>query len=160
MNLQDIAVVHLTFFAWREGERLAPGSLDAKKAIAHVVRNRVDAGWENGDWLKIIMNTDVSSSSLVEDVDWKSYIDLWSYDFKALYGHCEAVYSGLINDALTTGADLRQVQIMTRSYQAQKAFFYAALGDAKLRPWFLENIVRKPEEHPRTVTVGTITFFG
>lgn len=54
VSLNDIAVMQLSFFAFREGKRLSPGSRDAMLGIAHVVGNRVEVGWHNKDWLRIL----------------------------------------------------------------------------------------------------------
>src|ERR1041384_528236 len=66
VNIASFVAGQLALFAWREGERLSPGCPEVKLGIAHVIANRVSAGWEGGgDWLKILANAPVHSANNV-----------------------------------------------------------------------------------------------
>jgi hypothetical protein len=124
--------------------------------VAHIVSNRVSAGWEGGDWLKIIANAPIHSSSNVADMDFTSYVDVWSPDFRWLYAEVEKIYSGEKKDDITVSADPRKVGGNGRP---QPGLFYANLNNIS-RQWFKDNIVGQREQHPILASAGTITFFG
>lgn len=110
----------------------------------------------SGEWLKLISDTPIHSASLVDEMDWKSYVDIWDSNFRWLYGQCATVFDGSLKDAITISADVRQAG---GRGVPQKGLFYANL-QTPVRPWFMENIVHRPDEHPRTADAGTVTFFA
>lgn len=156
MNIAALVTGQLAMFAFREGERLSPGCREAKLGIAHVVRNRLDAGWDSGDWLKIIAGIPIHAANNVEEMDFKSYVDVWSQDFRWLYGKCEQLYEGRLEDDVTASADPKKA---FGAGHSQRALFFGSL-QSLTRQWFVDKIVKCPNEHPRLADAGTITFFG
>lgn len=156
MNTAEVVTGQLAFFAYREGQRLAPGCRDAMKGIAHCMRNRVEAGMQNGDWMRLLTDVGIQSASTLEEMDFRSYVDLWDTTFRWLHKECSGIYDGTVKDTVTISPDTRWAG---GKGMPMKALFWANLQHP-IRPWFLENIVRKPQEHPRTADAGTVTFFG
>lgn len=155
MDIKSIVVTTLTMFAWREGERLSPGCHEAKEAIACVIRNRVDAGWVNKDWLKIIANTPIHSCSNLAEMDWHSYVDPWPAAYRKIYNFCEDLYGNRIITDKSASSDTRRFN----GSMSRGALFYAAL-QSPVRQWFKENVIDEKQQHPMTITTGLITFFG
>jgi hypothetical protein len=156
VNVSEIVIGQLAFFSFREGQRLSPGSRPAMLGIAHCIRNRVEAGWSNGEWLKIIAEAPIHASSDVKEMDFHSYVDIWDQSFRWLYGQCSAVYDGSLKDEITVSADPKKAGVRG---VPQRALFYGNIQMA-VRHWFWENIVIQPSEHPRTATAGAVIFFA
>lgn len=156
MNVSEVVITQLALFAYREGKRLSPGCRPAMAGVAHVIRNRVEAGWQNGEWMKLIADSPIHSSSLVEDIDWKSYVDIFDQTFRWLHGQCTGIYDGSLKDDVTVAADARKAGGVGIP---KRALFYANL-QIPMRPWFRANILDQKTEHPRTADAGTITFFA
>lgn len=155
MNVADMVVGQLALFCFREGERLAPGSRPAKLGIAHVFRNRVESGWQNGEWMRLLADAPIHSASEIKDMDWRSYVDIWDSGFRWLHGQCSAVYDGSLKDEITISADPKKAG---GTGMPKRALFYGNI-QIPMRPWFVENIL-KSEQHPRTADAGTVTFFA
>jgi hypothetical protein len=156
VNPSEIVVSQLAFLAFREGRRLAPGSRPAALGIAHVMRNRIEAGWVSGEWMKLIADVPIHSSSLIEEIDWSSYVDIFDSSFRWLHGQCVAIYDGTLKDDVTIAADPKKAG---GQGIPKRALFYANL-QLPMRPWFKENIVQRRDEHPTTADAGTVTFFA
>lgn len=125
----------LAAFAQREAAH--HGGIDNMLAVAFVVRNRVRASWFGGNWMEIIEGH--------EGVAGKNYprtaVNLRDIHFRMFLQQIDDLYLGLTPDKMTEGA-----------------LYYCELNHCD-NEWFLENIVRKPEEHPRVATVGNVSFF-
>lgn len=159
MDIKTIVVSQLMLFSFREGERISPGSYEAKVGVAEVIRNRVQAGWHNGDWLKIISESPINSSSNLDQMDWKSYVDIWSPLARRLYFKCEELYGlpAMIRSDSTQSPDLNRFVI--GGAMGRPALYYGSL-QLPIRPWFKEHIIDMRSEHPITTTIGLITFFA
>lgn len=162
MDTTSFVVSQLALFAWREGERLAPGCYDAKKAVAFVISNRVKAGWQNGDWLKVIEHAHVHACDL--NTLTALMPDPWNTDWRRLLQQCQDIYEGCATDDLTwtpSSAALAQHLPGTDQHplnQSRPSFFYANL-QLPIREWFMEKVIRS-SDHPRTVTVTPLQLFG
>jgi len=82
VNVSEVVIGQLAFFSFREGQRMAPGCRTAMLGIAHVIRNRVEAGWSNGEWLKIIADAPIHASSKLAEMDFHSYVYIWYATFR------------------------------------------------------------------------------
>jgi len=116
----------------------------------------VESGWQGGEWLRLLADADIHSSSLISEMDFRSYIDIWDSTFRWLHGQCTSIYDGSLKDDITVAADVRKAG---GKGIPQRALFYANL-QLPIRPWFMENIVHRKDEHPRTADAGTVTFFA
>jgi len=146
MTPQDVIRVELAMLAWREGFR--HGGIKNMLAVAFVVRNRVNAGWLAGDWLKIISSHDeYSSMVMMHPEHYRTEANIGNIPnfhhrtVRDLLVEVDFIFDGTKNDDLTEGA-----------------LYYGELNSIQ-NPWFLENIARKPEDHPRVATIGPVSFF-
>lgn len=108
-----------------------PDGLQGMTAAGNVIRNRVAAGWSGGDWLAVMAAHDPG-------IRWPD--DIRNPRFLDVLLKAANIYDGTEPD-LTGGA-----------------LYYANLATPS--PWFRDNILGKPEEHPRIGTVGAQTFFA
>lgn len=138
MTTPDYIKAILATLMWRED---SGDGLQGMVAVGCVVRNRVLAGWNGGDWLAVMTaHNQFSSMVIVGDPNTVRYPDPRDAKFQSLLWDVEKIYDGSVED-ITGGA-----------------LYYANLNIAN-SPWFFENIVQKPDAHPRTGTVGQQTFF-
>jgi hypothetical protein len=142
----------MTFEAYVKGrlmdfvvrEAYASGGVDPMLAVAQVLKNRVDAGWDGGDWLRVIEHAPeyigtIQPTNIV-------HIDPRDGNFRALLGRIDEVYYGTADDANVNN-------------ESGKALYYAELHNIN-RDWFQERILSDLESHPRLASVGQLTFFG
>ena len=127
----------LALVAWREagGE-----GRDGQRAVCHVIRNRVRAGW--GDWAEVICQknqfTSISYKGDPQTVEWPMQPDP---AFEEAIRIAELNYSGGDFD-LTKGA-----------------LYYANLKHIDKGGWFEKEILGKPKTHPQTTQVGAHSFY-
>ncbi len=139
--------VLLALVAWREarGEGASPGEkLEAMRAVMHVIRNRVVAGW--GDWDDVITRRNQFAAMSVPG---DSQLVVWPDDdvplFVATLGLANVVYYGEDKDP-THGA-----------------LYYANtkhLNEPWFSEWFRREITGNPAEHPETARVQNHTFYA
>ena len=161
MNTADFVIGQLSLLAWREGKRLSPGCRPAYLGIAQIIRNRVESGWLNGDWLKIIEEVPLHSANDIADMDWRSLPDIYDKDFRWLHSQVSMVYDRTLPDAVTSSASTIWAAHQSNAPRPQprKGLFYANL-QIPVREWFKDRILGNLADHPRLAEAGTITFFG
>jgi hypothetical protein len=120
-------------------ERWQNGDVMDMTAIAFVIRNRVNAGWHGGDWVRVLER----SAELRGTVAAKPRgLDLQLYSIRKFLGAIDDIYDGSAEDDLTN-----------------EAFYYCELHQLT-NLWLRDKIVRDPTNHPRVATVGTTALFG
>lgn len=119
------------------------GGTDTMLAVAQVLANRVAAGWQGGDWLKVIITADEFRGT-VHTIQEPNPRD---GGFRDLLRRIDDVYYGTADDSAVNNE------------QGQKSLYYAELHNVNC-PWFTDTILSDPESHPRLATVGQMTFFG
>lgn len=162
MNVAEFVIGQIALLAWREMKRLSPGCRPAALGIAHVIRNRVDAAWQGGDWLRILQEVPVHSAEEIIQHDWISLPDVYDKDFLWLHPEVSRLYQDRgCPDNITSSADITWAahEATKPRLPRKKGLFYCNL-QMPIRPWFLENIIRRPSEHPATATAGTINFYA
>jgi hypothetical protein len=163
MDTSSLVCAELSLFAFREGERLAPGSDDAKHAIAFIFSNRVKAGWQGSDWLKLLENAHLHSASEPHEMLTMKMPDIWSHSWKVLSRLVDDIYAGMAQDNLTFTPSKTELAAnlpgSDRANQSRPSFFYANLN-MPIRPWFIEKIIQKRDDHPVTVNVRPLVLFG
>jgi hypothetical protein len=113
-------------------------------AIAQVIANRVHAGWEGGDWMKVIEN----APNYIGTVNRRTLVtSSRDPDFRELLRKIEDIY---FETADSSNVNTEEGGI---------SLYYAELHKID-RPWFKEQILSDPASHPRLAQVGQITFFG
>ena|SRR5437660_2581044 len=120
------------------------GGHEPMLAVAQVLANRVHAGWEGGDWIKVIENSPNYTGTINERPLSTSSRDS---AFRELLRKIDEVYYET--------ADSSNVN----TQEGEISLYYAELHNIN-RSWFKENILSDPASHPRLAQVGQITFFG
>jgi hypothetical protein len=141
MNYESYIKARLVDFALTEA--YASGGVEPMLAVAQVIANRVNAGWQGGDWLRVIHGAGEYRGTL-QPVN--QIIDPREGNFRELLRRIDDVYHGIADDGNVNN-------------ESGKSLYYAELHNIN-REWFLEHIARDTEAHPRIATVGQMTFFG
>jgi hypothetical protein len=123
------------------------GGSDAMLAVAQVLANRVAAGWNGGDWLRVIDSAPFYRGTVWEPEAAKPVPNVRDGGFRELLRRVDDVYHGTADDSAVNNE------------QGQKALYYAELHNLN-RVWFKENILNDLEAHPRIAVVGQMTFFA
>lgn len=119
------------------------GGVGPMLAVAQVIYNRVKAGWQGGDWLRVINTAgEYRGTTPPENVQ----IDPRDGNFRELMRFIDDVYYGTADDS----------NVNTRN---GKSLYYAELHNIN-RDWFTDHILSDHESHPRLAKVGQLTFFG
>lgn len=154
MTRGHVEIAALALFAWREGQRLAPGSRDAMLGVAHVIDNRTRQGWHH-DWLEAIQAAPKYAANELAEFDcWTMPGDEDGRTFDWLVGQLERLYNHELSDEVTSSATLKLYLP-----ESKVGLFYCDLGKVT-REWFMEKIIRAPENHQRTAECQPITFWS
>ena len=142
MTFESYIKSRLMDFCIEEG--YANGGVEAMLAVAQVIANRVKAGWQGGDWLRVIVTAPeyrgtVQNKLLVR-------VDPRDGNFRELMRLIDDVYYGTADDS---NVNLKQ----------GNSLYYAELHNIN-RDWFTDHILNDPQSHPRLAKVGQLTFFG
>lgn len=148
MTGSDFLCANLAMLAWRDG--FSEG-LNGMLAVAHTIKRRVDAGWYNGDWASILSNHK-KWSARVEPYS-EEIPDPRIYSFQCLLQEVNGIFNGSKQDDITVPAQ----SVLSRP--APGALYYGRL-DQITNEWFLNEISRKPELHPRVANVGMLVFMA
>lgn len=136
MNADTFIKGQLANFCIREA--IGAGGIDNMIGVAHVLRNRVEAGWYGGDWMTALEEASISRGSMPANL---SRLDLRKSEVKQFLQQIDDVYHGSDEDT-TNGA------------------LYYAEPHNITSDWFLHNIARDPANHPLRATIGLTSFFG
>lgn len=139
MTLDQFQRAQLVTFAHQEAAHT--GSLHAMKAVCYIVRNRVRAGWHDGQWIEAIQKADESAGNQPYPAQ---RIDVYSRIFQILLNAIDDIYFSAASD------DVERV--------VDKALYYQFV-DRPLREEFTETILRHPESHPRRAVIGSMILF-
>lgn len=125
-------------------EAYADGGVEAMLAVAQVIANRVKAGWQGGDWLRVI-TTAKDYRGTIQPPTYAA-LDPREGNFRELLRRVDDVYYGTADDSNINN-------------ESGKSLYYAELHNIN-NDWFTEHILNDLESHPRLATVGQLTFFG
>jgi len=123
-------------------EAYASGGVEPMLAVAQVLANRVKAGWQGGDWLRVIETAGDYRGTEQPHV----HPETREGNFRELLRRIDDVYHGTADDANVNN-------------DTGKSLYYAELHNIN-REWFQEHILSDLDSHPRLATVGQLTFFG
>jgi hypothetical protein len=139
MTAEQFTKAALLLASWR----MAPTKeLQTLKLMALVLRNRVKAGWHGGDWLKVIERAGDASAYVLPAMVDESYPELGDPSVQRFLWEVDKVYEGTAEDKITGGG-----------------LWWCELNKVD-RSWFLENICRKPDQHPRVSQAVNITLYA
>jgi hypothetical protein len=124
-------------------EAFNSGGVEPMLAVAQVLANRVKAGWQGADWLRVIVTAPEYRGTIQPP---NQTIDPREGNFRELIRRVDDVYHGTADDTNVNN-------------DSGKSLYYAELHNIN-REWFIEHIASDPENHPRLATVGQLTFFG
>lgn len=118
------------------------GGVEPMLAVAQVLANRVNAGWQGGDWLRVINSAPEYRGTIQLDTGF----DPKGGNFREIIRRVDEVYHGTADDSNVNN-------------DSGKSLYYAELHNIN-REWFVEHITSDQENHPRIASVGQLTFFG
>lgn len=139
---------HLAYRAYLDGFE---EGLNGMLAVAFTFRNRVNSGWFGGDWTGVLGNH--KQYSYRTEPDPETLPDPRVYSFQCLLQEIDGIFSGQRKDDVTVA------QQTVLSTPAPLALYYGRL-DKITNPWFLNEISRRPDIHPRVAQVGMTYFFA
>lgn len=143
MTLTEIQRAGLTLFA---AATVGPqGSLDQMKAVCHIMRNRVVAGWEDGNWLAVLGNVNVSMAAY-EKSDLLIAMRLKERMLQQLAQAVDDIYFGQADDDVA--------RVCAAQGKERGPILYWAFIDRAQVPWFTQTIVRRPQDHMQRGQVG------
>ena len=146
--------------AWKEAGHMGE---QAMTAVAFALRNRQRAGWENSSWSQIIQFSNrLRYNTEPPNPGWPDLRDPVVHRFLA---RIDGIYDGSTPDTLTSTTQmitLVQPGIDTSALGHTGVLIgkYWCMLDQITNERFLEVIVRNPRAHPKTSTVGGLTFFA
>jgi hypothetical protein len=146
MVTQQIEKAWLFVQAFREAGHLGE---QAMLAVAFALRNRQRAGWEGGNWALVVKHCNRIRYNTVPPND--EYPDLRDPIVRRVMTKIDSIYDGSAPDTF--------VSCVHPTEGARTGKYWAILHQIT-NPEFLERIVRSPNEHPKTSTVGDLTFFA
>ena len=124
-------------------EAYSEGAASAVLAVAQVLKNRVDAGWHGGDWMKVI---ETAPEYVGTEQENPPEINPRDPLFRQILLSIDDVYYGTADDGDVNNEDF-------------KSLYYGVLHNIN-RPWFRDNILSDLESHPRIAKVGQFDFFA
>ena len=148
MTYENYVKGHLLAYALAQGAR--HGGYKNTLAVAHVIANRVRAGWQGGNWLEVI-----DSAVIVEGTKYATpfITDPRDISFRTAQQRIDDIYTGVAETDLVSiqqGLDGPRIH----------ALYYCELDHVD-SAWFANSILRGHAiDHPRIATVGSVTFFG
>lgn len=147
MTDADFICAHIARLAFYDGYS---EGLDGMLAVACGIRNRVRAGWYNGDWIAVLSHHKEKSADLTPYPEELPDPKIRSIRF--LLHEVTHIFNGSFVDKITVATD------SVLSVAPPPALYWGHL-DRVTNGWFLENVCRKPDQHKRIAVVGALTFF-
>lgn len=152
MYESDFVKSAVALFCWREASQY--GGDFAMTAVAFALRNRVEAGWGDGnnDWLGVLSNASKVSFRLQQPLQ-DQYPDSRDASWRKFFARVDGIVD------FTTPDTYVSVEKMWGPAGSKVSALYWYGMNEITNPWFTENIVRKPEQHQKCATVGPLIFY-
>jgi hypothetical protein len=122
------------------------GDFESVMGVAQVIANRVNAGWHGGDWKAVI--DDAKKSAGTEPPPQK--MNPRDLLFRRILSQIDDIYYGTADDS---GVNVDSEEGTVPS------LYYGELHNIT-NQWFKDSITSDLANHPRTATVGQLTFFA
>jgi hypothetical protein len=141
MTLNDLQRAALVLFAARE---VGPeGSPVQMRAVCHVIRNRVRAGWGDANWFTVIeQHPRVAGNGCGVPGE----LDINDRRLAMLARDIDEIFYGEAMDEIG--------QLCAPPDKSSPVLLYWAFIDRPVAHWFLQNIIRQPEHHKQRAQVG------
>ena len=156
MTGSDFLTAELARLSWIYG---GSEGISGAKACAFSFRNRVRAGWFGGNWSEVLSHHREVAATTEPLPD--LIPDPRESGFRTFLQDVTAIFSGQAEDTITIAQDsmANYMKIGNLSVAAPPSLYFGRLNEIS-NPFFLNEIVRKPDSHKRIATVGTLTFFS
>lgn len=152
MNLDTFQRGQVVAFAYRAARHT--GSLDCMKAICYILRNRIRAGWGDGTWISVIaLQRELEGNTPEQEAP----LDLTDRLLQMLVRDIDDIYLGVSDDE--TRGIVEGTMGGEPGRKAQAALYYHFI-DQEPTQWFVENIARRPNDHPRIAHIHTLAMYG
>jgi hypothetical protein len=154
----DFIKAQLALTAFRDGSH---ESINGCLAVAFCIRNRVRAGWQGGDWLKVLAHHSEYAASATPPNPY-DLPDPRNYTFGLLLQEVDGIFSGSREDDILTPNSSLMGPIVNFEGQPARpvALYYGRLDDPNIREWFVQNISSNHDSHRQIASVGSLTFFS
>lgn len=169
MNFAAFERAQVAAFAYREARHT--GSLDCMRAVCFILRNRVKSAWGDGSWLSVMEAAQLMSATNGSQNDGAA-TDLAGGKAQGIAGDrllqlivrdVDDIYLGQDNfdDRVrqVVCGDTRLSTSLSSSNKDWKPALYYAFTDRPIRPWFVENIIHRPEEHAQIAVIGSMMLY-
>lgn len=157
MTLNDVQRAALVLFAARAAGR--QGSLEQMKAIAYCIRNRVRAGWFDGQWLTVMENAEDAAGNAPSE---RVLLDPNNRSLQRLVADVDDIYYGGRDGQRATQSKPAAQRFAPEGGDLEdaigKSCYWCKINEP-IRPWFKQHIIGQPEEHPNRATMGLMQFF-
>lgn len=147
MTLETFVRAQLVAFAYQQVGQTA--SVNCLKAICYATVNRQKAGWSN-DLLELIEQAPETAAHLIPEATPAP---------KAGSSALQGLLRDIDDIFYPTGEDETRKIICPPDPKRKPLLYWQNLLNKEVRPWFIENIVRQPADHPRRAQVGMIVFY-
>ena len=155
MTQSDAQRAYLVEFCCRQvGEN---ASLEAVLAIAYVIRNRVRAGWEGGNWIKVMERAHLHAA---HEPGPRVELDAESRVFQMMLRRVDDIYFaqnagdwGDVGGQAEGGLSMED-SLTERNHE--RLYWYWI--NRPVRPWFQENILADKKNHKRMTQLGLMIF--
>jgi hypothetical protein len=134
VTLNDVQRAALVLFAAREVG--ADGNLEQMKAVCYVIRNRVRAGWSDGNWLTV-MEEHRNIAGNERPID--ETLRLEDRRLQHLARDIDAIFYGHEDDEIS--------RVCGRQDKARGPIFYWCFLHRPIRKWFEATIIGDPINH-------------
>ncbi len=141
MTLNDLQRAAMVLFAAREAGPSA--CVEQMRAICHVARNRVQAGW--GDWFELIENAGEFAGNAPGTMA-AAKLDINDRRLQQLTREIDGIFYGDQEDDVS--------RMCARQDKERGPLLYWVFVDRPVRPWFSETIACQPEEHRQRGILG------
>lgn len=133
MTLNDLQRAELVAFAAREvGD---DGNLEQMKAVCYIIRNRVRAGWSDGNWLTVMEEHFQIAGNERPDCR----LRLEDRRLQALARDVDAIFYGHEDDEVS--------RTCMRQDKQRGPIFYWCFVQRPIREWFKAAIIADPVNH-------------
>jgi hypothetical protein len=145
MTLNDVQRAALVLFAAREAGPDA--NLEQMKAICYVIRNRVRAGWGDGNWLTVIEDhASMAANERLED-----RIRIEDRRLQALARDIDQIFFGTEDDEIS--------KVCARQDKERGPIMHWNFIQRPIRKWFEETICHDSANHPSRAQIAMMMLY-
>lgn len=148
MTLNELQKGALVLFAAREA--IDTGSLSAMKAVCFIIRNRVKAGWHDGNWLTCIEYAPEVAGNLPPENP--RILDLNERALQLLARDVDGIFQGTTMDDLASGFG-------DPGAKGTRPALYYQFMNRPATPWFQKHIVNDRRNHAIRTRLDPMVFF-